>query len=401
MRQRSTQTKHAAGHRIGACCAFVLMIAIWLPSQATPAAAQTIDTIAEQAILIDGDNGAVLFQKNADQPFPPASLALLMTVEVVFDALTSGRVRYDQEFKISEHAWRTGGAPARRTTMFAKLKSMVSIADLLRGVIVQIANDGAIALAEGIAGSEDAFAEQMTLRALEIGMTKSNFVNPTGYDDPKMQTTARDLATLAQHLIKTYPHYYKTFAQPDFTWNKIFQRNRNPLLPSTRFKVDGLMVGGTDINRLGMVASAIRDNRRLILAFFGLPSKKAREKEASRLLEWGFEAYESVTLFKAGEIAGEARVFGGESTYVPLVGDGPVVALMQKDIIKGYHGRVVYEGPVAAPITKRQPIGHLEIRRDKVPVQRIPLFAAESVAKGGFHRHATDALIEAIAGLWY
>lgn len=401
MPDRSSGQSNPVDRLIRVAGVFVLALAIALSARMPAATAQTVDTIAEQAILIDGDSGAVLFQKNADQPFPPASLALLMTVEVVFDALMNARLRYDQEFKVSEHAWRTGGAPARRTTMFAKLNSTVSVADLLRGVIIQIANDGAIALAEGIAGSEGAFAEQMTLRALEIGMTTSNFVNPTGYDDPKNRTTARDLATLARHLIRTYPFYYKTFSQPDFTWNNIFQRNRNPLLTSSQFKVDGLMVGGVDKERLGMVVSATRNDRRLILAFFGLPSKAAREKEASRLLEWGFDAYEAVTLFNAGETVGEARVFGGEKTYVPLVGRGPVVALMQKDVIKGYHGRVVYEGPVPAPVEKRQRIGYLEVRRDKVPVQQIPLYAAESVGQGGFHRHATDALIEAIAGLWY
>lgn len=391
--KRNGVRRHAAAVRI---VLFAALLAV-----AGPARAQTIDTIAEQAILIDSATGAVLYHKNADQPFPPASLALLMTVEVVFDALRQGLLSQDREFKISEHAWRTGGAPARRTTMFAKLNSMVPVGDLLRGVIVQIANDGAIALAEGIAGSEKAFAELMTLRALEVGMTNSTFVNPTGYADPAMQTTARDLAILARHLIRTYPKRYRIFAETDFTWNKIFQRNRNPLLATTKFTVDGLMVGGTDKTRLGMVVSARRGRQRLILAFFGLPSKKAREKEAMRLLEWGFDSYENVTLFEAGETVGEARVFGGDSAYVPLIGDGPVVALMQKDIVKGYHGHIVYDGPVPAPIHKRQPIGHLEIRRDKVPVQRIPLFAAGAVGRGGFHRHATDALIEAIAGLWY
>ena len=368
---------------------------------AFPASAQPVETIAEQAILVDGETGAVLYQKNADQPFPPASLALMLTAEVVFEALETDRIRPDQEFRVSEHAWRTGGAPAGRTTMFAKLKSTVPVIDLLRGLIIQIANDAAIVLAEGIAGSEQAFAEEMTLRALEIGMTKSNFVNPTGYLDDDMQTTARDLATLARHIIKKHQGYYQIFSEPDFTWNKIFQRNKNPMLISSDFEVDGLMVGGADINRLGMVVSAKRGERRLILAFYGLPSRKAREKEARKLLNWGFNAYESVRLFQPGETVGEARVFGGDRSYVPLVGEGPVTALLQKDVIKGYHGRVVYEGPVPAPVAKDQPIGHLEILRDKAVVQRIPLFASIDVPIGGFHGKATDALIEAIAGLWY
>jgi len=192
-----------------------------LSPQAPAWAAEPIETTAAQAILIDAHSGAVLFEKNADEVFPPASLALLMTAETVFQAIADGRVTEEQEFKVSEHAWRTGGAPARRTTMFAKLNSMVPVIDLLRGVIIQIANDGAIALAEGLSGSEQAFAREMTLRALEVGMTKSRFANPTGYDDPDNQTTARDLAILARHIIAKRPNYYALFSQPDFTWNNM------------------------------------------------------------------------------------------------------------------------------------------------------------------------------------
>jgi len=372
-----------------------------LSPQAPAWAAEPIETTAAQAILIDAHSGAVLFEKNADEVFPPASLALLMTAETVFQAIADGRVTEEQEFKVSEHAWRTGGAPARRTTMFAKLNSMVPVIDLLRGVIIQIANDGAIALAEGLSGSEQAFAREMTLRALEVGMTKSRFANPTGYDDPDNQTTARDLAILARHIIAKRPNYYALFSQPDFTWNNIYQRNKNPLLTLTDYTVDGLMIGGTDIDRLGMVASARRGNQRLILAFFGLSSKPEREKEARKLFVWGFESFESVVLFKDGETVGEARVFGGAKSYVPLIGEGPIRALLEKGVIKGYHGRVVYRGPVAAPVEKGQQIGHLEVTRDKKVVQSVPLFARESVGIGGFHGKATDALIEAIAGLWY
>ncbi|MBK5949333.1 hypothetical protein CH339_05695 [Rhodobium orientis] len=379
-----------------------LVVALGLILSAHGAAlAQPIETAAEQAIIMDAESGAILFEKNAEERIPPASLTLLMTAETVFDMIKRGQLSREQEFKISEHAWRTGGAPAGGTTMFAELGSTVPVIDLLRGVIIQIANDGAIALAEGIAGSEAAFGEQMTLRGLEVGMTDSNFVNPTGYEDPKNYSTVKDLAVLARHVIRTYPELYKLFAEPEFTWNDITQRNKNPMLTMSSFQVDGLVIGGTSINRLGMVTSAKRGDLRLILAFYGLPSKAARLKEAKALLDWAFGSFEAVRLFEAGETVGEARVFGGEKSYVPLVGEGAVIAFLEENVVKGYHGRIAYEGPVVAPVEKGQPIGNLEIVRDKAVVQKIPLFAGESVGIGGFHGKAFDALIEAVAGLWY
>ena len=362
--------------------------------------AQGFETSAKQAILIDQETGAILFEKNADELFQPSSMAMLMTLEVVFDALKKGEVTDDQTIRISEHAWRTGGAPAGRTTMFAELKSEVPIIDLIRGVIVHIANDGAIALAEGLAGSEQAFAERMNTRARELGLSRSHFTNPTGYEDPKQWVTARDLARLARHLIRDYPDRYPLFATPEFTWNDIFQRAKNTLI-AANFGVDGLMVGGASEKELGAVVSAARDGHRLILAFYGLPSKAEREKQAKALFNWGFSNFGDITLFGDGETVGEARVFGGTDTYVPLVGKGAVKAYMDLESRKGYRARVVYTGPVRAPVAKGDRIGHLEITRDKAPVQNIPLYAARSIEVGGFSQRARDGLIEALAGLWY
>ncbi len=378
----------------------ILLAFLALSVSAEIAPASAFETSAKQAILIDEETGAILFEKNADAPFPPASMGMLMTLEVVFDALKTGKVRDDQTIRISEHAWRTGGAPSGGTTMFAELKSEVPIIDLVRGVIVHLAHDAAIALAEGLAGSEKQFATRMNARAKEIGLTGSTFVNPTGYDDVHQQVTARDMARLARHIIDTYPDRYPLFSLPDFTWNDIYQRNKNSLIPAN-FGVDGLMVGGANEHELGAVASAKRDGRRLILAFYGLGSKAEREKQAKALFNWGFESFGDVRLYAVDEVVGEARVFGGESLYVPLVGKGPIRAYMELASRKGYRARVAYEGPIRAPVKKGLRVGSLQITRNKIPVQSIPLYTARSVAVGGFIQRARDGLIEAIAKLWY
>jgi len=385
-------------------CAHLFLVALGVIAGASAslprAQAQGFETAAKQAVLIESETGAVLFAKNADQLFPPASMALLMTLEVVFDALKKGELTQDQTIAISEYAWRTGGAPAGRTTMFAKLKSEVPVIDLIRGVIVHIAYDGAIALAEGLSGSEQAFTERMNVRATELGLRRSRFTNPMGYEDERMNVTAREMAELANHIIKTYPQFYPMFSQPDFTWNDIYQRNKNSLIEGN-FGIDGLMVGGASIKELGAVASAVKDGRRLILAFYGLPSKKEREKQAKALFEWGFSSFGDVQLFAAGETVGEVRVFGGEETYVPVVGRGAVKAYLPLATRKGYKARVVYRGPIPAPVKEGDEIAHLEVTHEGAIVQNIPLYAAKSMPVGDFGDKARDGLIEALAGLWY
>ena len=268
---------------------------------AAPGSAQTpppkkdeaaFQTSAPYAILIDADSGTVLFEKNADKLNPPASMSKLMTTEVVLHAIAQGKLKYEDEMTVSENAWRKGGAPSGGSAMFAALNSRVSVRDLLHGVMIQSGNDACIALAEGIAGSELAFADMMNKRAREIGLTQSRFTNSTGIHDPDHNMTARELAKLAQHIIKTYPEAYKIYGEREFTWNKVRQQNRNPLL-AMGIGADGLKTGFTKEAGYGLTASAVNNGLRLIVVGNGFKTMKERADEMRKLLEWGFRAFES------------------------------------------------------------------------------------------------------------
>jgi len=236
-------------------------------------------TAAAHAILIEADSGGVLFEKAADDLIPPASLSKLMTQEVVFNEISQGRLKPTTEFIVSTNAWRRGGAPSHTSSMFIPIHSKVSVDDLLHGAIIQSANDACIALAEGISGNESAFAELMTKRARELGLTKSTFGNSTGLPDPRQLMTARELAKLARHIIETYPDYYKYYSEREFTWNKIRQYNRNPLL-NLNIGADGLKTGFTKEAGYGLVGSAVQNGLRLIVVVNGLRSEKERADEA-------------------------------------------------------------------------------------------------------------------------
>src|SRR3954468_11815510 len=261
-----------------------------------PAAAQSFQTQAPHAILLDAESGTVLFEKAADEPFAPASMAKLMTVEILFHELEQGRITMDTEFVISENAWRKGGAKADGSSMFAPLNSKIKVSDLLRGIVVQSGNDAAIAVAEGIAGTEDNFARMMNDRAKEIGLTKSVFRNATGYSHPEQKVTARELSKLAIYLIQTYPELYKIFSEKEFTWNKIRQQNRNPLLADFP-GADGLKTGFLDESGYGLTGSAVQNNQRIILVMSGLKTARDRAAESRKLLDFGFRAFEARQLF--------------------------------------------------------------------------------------------------------
>jgi D-alanyl-D-alanine carboxypeptidase (penicillin-binding protein 5/6) len=275
------------------------------------ARADAFQTVAPTAILVDADSDAVLFEKNADELVAPASMAKIMTAEVIFNELKNGRLTMDTEFGISEHAWRTGGASSGGSSMFAKVNTNVRLEDLLRGLIVQSGNDAAIALAEGISGTEDNFARRMTDRAREIGLTKSTFRNATGYSDPAQKVTVRELSKLALHVIRTYPDLYKMFGEKEFTWNKIRQLNRNPLF-AMNVGADGLKTGFIDESGYGLVGSAVQNGQRLVVVVNGLKTAKDRANEARKLLDWGFRAFEPRQLFQEGQVVGEAQVYGGD-----------------------------------------------------------------------------------------
>ncbi len=293
------------------------------------AQAQEFDTKAKFAVLMDYESGTILFHKNADDPLEPASMAKLMTVAVVFDQLQQGKLKMTDEFFISEHAWREGGAKSGGSTMFAELNSKVSVHDLLSSVIIQSGNDAAIALAEGIAGSEATFAGMENQLAREIGLTNSNFVNSTGLPDPNQYSTARDLATLARFIIAQFPEYYPMFSVPEFTWNKIRQLNRNSLV-EMGIGVDGLKTGHTEAAGYGSVVSTTAGGRRLIAVVHGLTSMRERTEEARKLVTWGTRGFELIPVYPAGQAVTNVDVFGGASAQVPLVGKGSIDLFLPK-----------------------------------------------------------------------
>ena len=373
------------------------LIGFWLLAACVAAQAQLFETKARQGFMIDADTGTVLFAKDADTLFPPASLAKLMTMEVVFNAIKLGRLTLDDEFQVSENAWRTGGAPSRTSTMFAELESSIRLEDLIQGVIVQSANDGCIIIAEGMAGSEENFAQLMTERAREIGLTRSVFRNSTGLPAEGQLVTARELVLLAQHIWREYPEFYRYYSQGEFTWNKILQRNRNPLL-ALNIGADGLKTGFTEESGYAIVGSVRRDSRRLFVALSGMESDNQRAEESRRILEWGMRSFEKLDLYKAGEVVGEAKTFGGEKGGVALRADGPIsifVPITNRDRLIA---RIVYEGPVVAPVEEGTPIGTLKVWIGDTMSQETPLYAAEGVGTGALHQRALDAVEELLVG---
>ncbi len=366
---------------------------------ASPLAAQQFETRAKEAFLIDYDTGTVLFEKNADTRFPPASMAKLMTMAVVFKAIEEGRLSRDQEFQVSENAWRTGGAVAGGSTMFAELGSSIRVEDLIRGAIIQSGNDSCIILAEGMAGTEDAFTDLMNQEAERLGMTNSHFANSTGLPNPDHYVSARDLATLATHLIRDYPDFYTIFGEEAFKWNKIFQRNRNPLL-KLNIGADGLKTGFTDLSGYGITASAVRDGQRLVAVVAGLESAKEREEEARKLLDWGYRAFEPVKLFGDREVIAQARVFGGASRTVGVVSHGPVNLLLPVGLTDLIKAEVIYKGPIPAPVAADQEVGVVSFTTAEGLSKQQPVYTAEAVGIGSMPQRALDGLEELLLGWW-
>lgn len=368
---------------------------------AGPAAAQKKDdnlqTSVPHAILIEAESGSVLYERAADELVYPASLAKLMTAEVVFNELQQGKITLEDEVIISENAWRTGGAPSRTSSMFAPLNSRVKVNDLLRGIIIQSGNDACIGIAEALAGNEMAFGVKMTNRAREIGLTKSTFTNSTGLHNPGLKVTARELGKLAQHIIRTYPDFYKIYGEREFTYNKIRQYNRNPLLG---WGADGLKTGFTKESGYGLVASADQNGMRLIVVVMGAKGEKERADEARKLLEWGFRSFEARILFAEGQTVGEAKVFGGEKGYVPLVGSGTIRLMVPRNISEKIVARVTYTGPLPAPVERGRQAGMLKVWRGDTLALEVPLQTGEEVGAGSLSQRAFDAVTESVITLF-
>ncbi len=354
---------------------------------------------APHAILIDAENGAVLFERDPDQLIFPASLGKLMTVEYVFHELKEGRIKLTDEFEVSENAWRKGGAMSHGSTMYAELHSKIAVNDLLHGMIIQSGNDACIVLAEALAGTEAEFGDKLTKRAREIGLSKSVFTNSNGLPDPNEKVTTRELGILARHIITNYPDMYSIFGEREFTWNKIRQQNRNPLL-GMGIGADGLKTGFTSDAGYGLVGSAVQNGLRLVVVVNGLKSDKERADEAKKLLDWGFRSFEQRNLFAEGQIIGAAKVYGGASGHVPLVATGLARVMMLKNTPERLIARIVYKGPVPAPVVEGQPIGSLKVWRNDVVILDMPLKAAGNVDKGNMPQRAFDAVPELMIGLF-
>jgi serine-type D-Ala-D-Ala carboxypeptidase (penicillin-binding protein 5/6) len=355
---------------------------------------------APTAILIEATSGSVLFEKNADEMRAPSSMMKLMTAEVVFHAVKEGTVKLTDEYRISENAWRRGGAPSGTSTMFAAINSKVSVDDLLHGAIIPSGNDACIALAEGIAGNESIFAnDYMTKRARELGLVKSTFGNSNGLPNPTNKMTVRELSMLARHIILDYPEFYKLFGEKEFTWNKIRQQNRNPLLNSME-GADGLKTGYTKEGGYGMVGSTVQNGTRLIVVINGLEDPEDRASEAKKMLEWGFRSFETRTLFAAEQSLGYARVFGGTSRSVALKSPVPVNVMVQKNGNDKLIARIIYSGPVKAPVEAGQKVGVIRVWRGANVAMEAPVYASEAIGTGSTMRRAVDGAQELVIGLF-
>lgn len=376
-----------------------VLIALLVTALAWPfadgARAQGADftTKARQAVLMDAASGAILYQSRADELTPPASMSKLMTLVVLFKAMKSGQLKPDDEFLMSEYAWRKGGAPSGTSAMMVPVNTKAKLSELIQGIIIQSGNDASISVAEGMAGTEEAFAKLMQAEARRIGLVKSTFRNATGLHDPDHLMTARELAVLARHLIAEYPDYYRIFAQKEFQYRRHRFINRNPLL-FLDLKVDGLKTGYVKESGYGMVGSAEQDGRRLIVVVGGLATAEERKDEARKLLEWGFKSFTEFKLFDAGETVGQARVWGGERMYVSLTGQGDLaVILPRQPANQKLRAEIVYKGPLKPPLRKGDQVATLRVTSTTNAVNEVPLYASEDMPAGGIVRRGIDSLM--------
>ncbi|WLS02237.1 D-alanyl-D-alanine carboxypeptidase family protein [Shinella oryzae] len=379
-------------HRLFILLAFLVLLPGFASAQsAAPQAG--FDVKAKQVYLIEAETGTVLFARAEDEAVPAASLAKLMTMATVFKALAAGETTLETQYPVSEYAWRTGGAPSRTSTMFAALKSNIRVEDLIRGIAVQFANDACIILAEGLAGSESTFAERMTKEARALGLERSVFANATGLPNPGNKVTMREMVVLARHLQTTYPERMGYFVEPEFAWNKIAQRNRNPLL-ALNIGITGFVTGFSEEGGYSIVASVNRDGKHLLLAMGGLENDKVRIEESRRIIEWALSSFERRTLFREGETIADASVYGGASGKVPLVAGEQVDVFLPKDNSQRLVARVVYTWPLRAPVQPGQAVGTLRISNEKQLLREVPVKTAGTVDVGTLRSRALDALVE-------
>lgn len=360
---------------------------------AAPAIAPEFFTKATHAILMDARTGKSIFEKDADTPVSPASMSKLMTQIMVFERLADGTLTLDTEFLVSANAWKRGGARGGGSTMYLEPESKVKLRDLIQGAIMNSGNDACITIAEGIAGTEEAFANLMTQRAREMGLEKATFKNSTGLYDPEHKASVRELALLAEYIIRKFPDYYKIYSQTSFTWNNITQQNRNPLL--TEYPgADGLKTGFVKESGYGLVGSAVRNQRRLLMVVSGLTSIGERREEAQKLLDWGFRQFKPFNLYEAGETVGQVRVWGGTVGTAPLVTKESVKIALSEEESRQIKVELSYKGPLVAPVTAGEKVGRIRFQLQGRTIAEQPIYTGQDVsATDSSWKRAFDSLI--------
>ena len=350
-----------------------------------------VDTAARWAYIQDFDTGASLLEKGADEEVPPSSMTKLMTMYIVYERLKQGRMKLEDELPVTERAWRMGGSK-----MFVQVGSTVKVEDLIRGVIVQSGNDACIVFAEAISGSEEQFAELMNEKAKQIGLVHTHFRNSTGWPDPEQKMSVRDIATLAGRIIRDHPEFYHYDSETSFKYNGIDQANRNPMVQ--KGTADGLKTGHTDAGGYGLVASAIRNGRRIILVLNGMASMRERAEESERLMDWAFANFEDVTLFTAGDIIERVPVWLGTAPTVPLVSGRSLMVTMPRNWRQRASVKVAFATPVKAPVAKGDVLGKLTLAGQGVPAMEVPLLAGADVPKLGLPGRAMAVLSHYVPG---
>ena len=342
----------------------------------SPALAQ-IDTAAKQAYIIDYETGTVLYSKNADEHMPTSSMSKVMTALAVFEALETGRLSLDEELMVSEKAWRKGGSK-----MFVEVGKQVSVEDLLRGVIVQSGNDATIVLAEGMSGSEEQFAQDLNALAKRIGMNNSHFTNASGWPDPDHYSTAKDLAVMARYLIQKHKKYYGYYGEKEFTYNKIQQTNRNPLLYQN-IGADGIKTGHTEDGGYGLIGSAQEAGRRVIIVLNGMDSAQTRAEEARRMVTWALKGFVNKHFFNEGQVLDETPVIYGQSSTLPLIVGEDIFVAVPERAVQGISAEIKYDSPIMAPVEKHARIGTLLVTIPEYGQLEYPLLAGDAVAEKG------------------
>jgi D-alanyl-D-alanine carboxypeptidase (penicillin-binding protein 5/6) len=372
----------------------LLIIAAFLIS-APAAFAQTMqqpETTAKQAIIIDFETGEVLYDKNSDEKMPTSSMSKVLTTIVAYDAVREGKIKLDDELPVSERAWKMEGS-----RMFVNLNTMVKVEDLIKGIVIQSGNDACVVLAEGIAGTEENFAELMNRKAKEIGMDNSHFMNSNGLPDPNHYSTARDLAKMGVYLIREYPEDYKYYSEIDFTYNNIKQGNRNPLLYKT-IGADGIKTGHTDVGGYGMIGSAVSNGRRIIMVINGTSSMQARADESEKLMKWAEVSFKNIDLVKKDVVVGKAPVVLGVAREVPFVASKDVKATVSAFDKAPATVVANYKVPLTAPVKKGDPVGELLVTLSNGTKLTSPLVASEDVEEASFFSRLSEKFMLLVVG---